>query len=141
MLVTRHFLDGWGRVMQGVDSIARVLLLVDVGGVLRLLGVARSSMVVMEEQLFPDHDASIITFTLVVLAHVVTFSRVELVDSHCGAVVGDEVLLLPTEVAQSSRIVIIVILIAFALPEEAADEEDTDDEDGEDYADNYDHLP
>ena len=49
MLVTRHFLNGWGRVMQGVDSIARVLLLVDVGGVLRLLGVARSSMVVMEE--------------------------------------------------------------------------------------------
>ena len=68
---------------------------------------------------------------------IVTFSRVKLVDDY--GVVGD--IVLPIEVAQSSRIVIIVILIALALLEEAAHEEDTDYEDGEDDADNYDHLP
>ena len=91
----------------------------------------------MVEQLFPDHDASI-AFTLVILPHViVTFSRVKLIDDY--SVVRD--IVLPIEVAQSSRIVIIVILIALALLEEAAHEENADDEDGEDDADNYDHLP
>ena len=68
---------------------------------------------------------------------IVTFSRVKLIDAY--GIVGN--IVHPIEVTQSSRIMIIVILIALALPEEAAHEEDTDDEDGEDDADNYDHLP